>query len=562
MKREFYSTRKALLFLFTILPLLFFFDASSQQVARSMTYNSNNIPFWVYRPVGYNPNGQYPLIIFLHGYGERGPDNGDSLYKVKGLGIPNYIENGEKMAFTVDNKTDTFLVLSPQLFWWLGSWEPYYVDAMLQWAHDSLAVDFNRVYLTGLSLGGGGTWRYVCTSSANPPKFAAIAPVCGTPEYSSTGLCDLVQANTPVWAFHGIDDNVVPVSATNNAFDLIAQCNPPSTYDSIRTIYPPGPGHFIWDFAYDRTHNRQNPNLFEWFLSHSRASSNPCDTNSAPIAVAGNDATITTTTHTLSAWGSYDPGGGAISYQWSKISGPSVTMTGDIYATAQLSNLQVGTYVFKLRVTDNCGDSTLDSTQLIVQQLNCDNNNPPVAEAGNDLTINVNHYTLSSWNTYDPDGGSITSYHWTYVRGPGTEPTISGPMYATAEVSGLQNGVYTFKLVVTDECEAPGEDSIHVTVNLGQRVRNNNITQSNTDPTLLRIYPNPAYDRLYLSFSSIPKNRIKVSITDLAGHIVSISELQPQLISKGLDLAKLKQGVYIIQVESDGKKYTQRIVKK
>jgi len=561
MKPEFYSSKKTLPLLLITAFLFISFQAFSQQVARSMSYAGHTIPFWVYRPVGYNPNGQYPLIIFLHGLGERGPADGSQLNSVKGLAIPKYIDNGQIMAFTYNSHTDTFLVLSPQLLSGSNFWDPYYVDAMLSWAHDSLKVDNNRVYLTGLSLGGGGVWRYATTSFANAGKFAAIAPVCGTcsGDWTINGLCDLGQASTAVWAFHGDNDQVVGYGCTVSAINNMNSCTPEPIIEPKMTIYP-GQPHEIWDLAYDLGHTWNNPlNLFEWFLSHSR-SVNPCDTNTAPIAEAGNSTSITINSHTLSSWGSYDPGGGSITYKWTQKSGPATTIGGDIYATAQLSNLQVGTYVFNLRVTDNCGDYTDDTTVLEVRQLNCDTNTAPIAEAGNNLMINTTSYLLSSWGSYDPGGGSIT-YQWSNVSGP-TTPTISGPTYATAQVTGLINGTYVFKLIVTDECNATDEDNIEVQVNLSGRTRNNITETVAPAQSPLRMYPNPVGDRLYLSFATQPKERVKISVTDLTGRVFIITEIPAALVSKGLDLTRLKPGVYLVQVESDGKKHTQRIVRK
>src|SRR4029077_8854886 len=97
MKPEFYPVKRILRLLLTALPLLLIFAASAQQVAKSMVYQGNNIPFYQYKPVNYNPNTKYPLIIFLHGIGERGPDDGSNLSAVKTQAIPHYIDVGHPM---------------------------------------------------------------------------------------------------------------------------------------------------------------------------------------------------------------------------------------------------------------------------------------------------------------------------------------------------------------------------------------------------------------------------------------------------------------------------------
>ena len=126
---------------------------------------------------------------------------------------------GATMRFTVNGQTQSFLVLSPQLNYNYGSWQNFYVDEMLKYAKNNLRVDVNKIYLTGLSLGGGGTWKYASASTANASQFAAIAPVCGTCDYSN--LCNISQSNTPVWAFHALDDGVVGVGCTQGAISML-----------------------------------------------------------------------------------------------------------------------------------------------------------------------------------------------------------------------------------------------------------------------------------------------------------------------------------------------------
>ena len=303
--------------------ILLFISISSiaQQVPRGLTAaNGTFIGFWEYRPTDYdaNPNTRYPLIIFLHGIGERG-DGTTQLSYVLANAIPKYISQGSPMKFFVNGQWQTFLVLSPQLSTMYGSWENFYVDEMLNYAKQNLRVDTNRIYLTGLSLGGGGTWKYSTYSLENAQKFAAIATVCGTCDWSN--VCNLAQANTPVWSFHAQDDGVVGVGCTTGAISMLNSCNPPTP--PLMTIYPTG-NHYIWDKAYDTTHNLQNPNVYEWFLSHTRTNV-ALPPNVLPIANAGPDQSITLPVNsvTLNGSGSVDPDGNIIAYNWTKISGPS-----------------------------------------------------------------------------------------------------------------------------------------------------------------------------------------------------------------------------------------------
>src|SRR5688572_9217596 len=304
-------------------------DTGAQQVARGLTGPNNVfIGFYEYKPADYNanPSVKYPLIIFLHGLGERGNGTTD-LPNVLNIGIPRYIKDGHPMRFFWNGKWETFLVLSPQLSPSYGGWPGFYVDEMLRHARNTMRIDTNRIYLTGLSLGGGGVWQYAGSSLSNAKKFAAIAPVCGTCQ--SVNWCNFSTAKLPVWAFHSSDDGVVGAGCTNNAINNINNCNP--EVKPIKTLWPDG-NHWIWDRAYDREYNWQSPNLFEWFLGQNKS----LPVNKLPEAKAGADITTSTNpgTATLDGGSSTDADGSIDRYSWKKISGPNA---GNITAPSQAS---------------------------------------------------------------------------------------------------------------------------------------------------------------------------------------------------------------------------------
>src|SRR5690349_13934534 len=236
--------RKLLIGLVT---LICSYTTYAQQVAKGLTAaNGQFVGFYEYKPADYNPSKKYPLIIFLHGIGERGNGTTD-LIKVTWHAIPRMIAAGNTMTYK-NPKTgvmETFLVLSPQLSYNYGYWDLFYVDEMLKYAKQNLSVDLNRIYLTGLSAGGGGVWRYPNTSLANAQQFAAIAPVCGTCDWNPNTLAStIVAAKLGVWAFHAEDDYTVSVTCTKTAVDLINTMNPETP--AKKTIYPTG-GHYIWE---------------------------------------------------------------------------------------------------------------------------------------------------------------------------------------------------------------------------------------------------------------------------------------------------------------------------
>jgi predicted peptidase len=215
-----------------------------QQPHHFETQITRQLDYLLYLPKDYG-NGEagaklWPLILFLHGMGERG----SNLELVKKHGI----------ARIVDEHADfPFIAVSPQCpidSWW-GS-QTRVLKLLLDSVLADHAVDLNRVYLTGLSMGGYGAWAL---GIAHPEMFAAVAPVCGGGEPDR--VCAL--KNVPVWAFHGDADTVVELSESEKMVDALQACGG----DVKFTIYP-GVAHDSWTQTY------ANPELYDWFLSHKR----------------------------------------------------------------------------------------------------------------------------------------------------------------------------------------------------------------------------------------------------------------------------------------------------
>jgi predicted peptidase len=189
---------------------------------------------------GEKKDPKWPLILFLHGAGERGSD----LSLVKKHGPPKLIDQGKEFPF---------IVVSPQCP--ANSWWPEQVDALtalLDEIQSKYAVDAERVYLTGLSMGGFGTWTL---ATRYPERFAALAPICGGGDrYLVSRL-----KNVPVWVFHGEKDPVVPVQASRDMVEALKRAGGNVQF----TVYPEAQ-HDSWTETYN------NPKLYEWFLSHRR----------------------------------------------------------------------------------------------------------------------------------------------------------------------------------------------------------------------------------------------------------------------------------------------------
>lgn len=437
------------------------FCGFSQQVSKNIVAsNGVFIGFYEYKPADYSTATKYPLIIFMHGVSERG--NGtNELSRVMANGIPKYINRGNKMTFNWNGKTETFLVLSPQLSTSYGSWPAFYAEEMIQYAKQNLSIDTNRIIVTGLSLGGGGTWKFAIQSASNPKSIAALAPICGTQQSGDYG--NAARANLPVWAFHAENDKTVSVNCTNNQVNAINNSSP--AVKPLKTLWPTG-GHVIWDKAYDTTHNIQNPNIFEWFLAQNKS----LPVNQFPVANAGTDLSGTLNQNvTLSAALSKDNDGQIVRYIWKQVSGPviaSITNAVSASGNATVSGLTaIGSYQFELKTVDDRAASSSDivAVNVTAEIINPipDLNTAPIAHAGNDVTISSPSQSLDGNKSYDDK--KITSVRWVQLSGP-TTASIQNNRSLLATASGLIAGTYRFRLRVWDLEGLIGIDDVTVLV--------------------------------------------------------------------------------------------------
>ncbi len=417
----------------------------SQQVFK--TTPKSVIGFLEYLPPNYNSNSdKYPIVIFLHGLGERGPNSTDPSVVAGGSGLiskhgpPKHVKNGENFPF---------ILISPQLKNNYGNWPAAYVMEVIDYVKTYLRIDERKIHITGLSLGGGGAWLM---AQNYPQMFASVSPVCGASN-STAKACGLAAENLPVWAFHGDADPTVGVGKTITMVNAINACTPKPSPLAKMTIYP-GMKHNAWDPAYAPDHSNHNPNIYEWMMQFTNTVNNG---NKIPVANAGTDRWTTDKTYTLTASGT-DADGTITSYAWTKMSGPACTMSSANTKSLALSGLNKGTYVFKVTVTDNAGDKDSDYVTLNVHSA-------PVANAGPDvaITLPANSVTLNGSGT-DSDG-TIASYAWSFVSGPAT-PTLANATSKSVTVSALNTpGTYTFQLQVKDNRGGTATDNVVVTVN-------------------------------------------------------------------------------------------------
>jgi gliding motility-associated-like protein len=404
-----------------------------------------------YLPPGYSTSTElYPCIIFLHGSGERGSGSATDLAKVTGNGPPKHIKNGHTMCFTVNGKTECFIVLSPQTIKW--SWKDDVVP-FVKYALQTYRIDPERVYITGLSMGGEGTWFSACFDDNEPNLYAAMGVMCG--RASRTDGCNVAKKKVSVWAFHGSADTAIPLNAGYNPILGMISCGG----DYIWTVYAGVSHGGCWDRGYRTDHLYHNPNLYEWFLGHRRVDPGP----RAPNVNAGPDVTITlpVTTATLTGTAK-DPDGTVVSTLWKQTSGPNTaTITTPGALSSTFTGLISGTYLFTFTATDNDGMTETDwATIKVLPSLS---KLPPIANAGIDKSITAPVSTISITGSGTDSDGTITGYLWKQDSGPNTA-TLAGTTTTTLNASNLIVGTYTFSLTVTDNDALKGTDQVIVKV--------------------------------------------------------------------------------------------------
>ena len=185
-------------------------------------------PFYYveYLPKDYDPAKEYPLVLFLHGAGERVQDPHQAMFH----GYMKYVRE--------QGKEYPFIFIAPQCIgnaYW-GSYTES-LSAFLDYVLETYAVDRRRVYLTGLSMGGTGTWMF---AMARPNTFAAIMPVCGSGIYWN--VANLLK--TPIYMVHGDCDTCVPIS---DSVEMLTSINSRGGNAKLKICY--GVGHDAWNYA-------------------------------------------------------------------------------------------------------------------------------------------------------------------------------------------------------------------------------------------------------------------------------------------------------------------------
>lgn len=246
-----------------LLPLLFTaisFAAETGFLDREVSVNGQLFRYQVYVPRDYRADRAWPVILFLHGAGESG-DNGLTQTLI---GLPAAIRKNPERFPAI-----AVLPQSSPKRWWTDTIEQDQALAALDKSMREFHADPDRVYLTGLSKGGFGTWHL---AGREPGRFAAIAPICGgvalpKPLLERFGLKESefptneemarkIGAKMPVWVFHGADDKTVPAELSREMTSALKALGSGVKYTEYE-----GVGHNSWDKAYG------DPEFATWLLA-------------------------------------------------------------------------------------------------------------------------------------------------------------------------------------------------------------------------------------------------------------------------------------------------------
>lgn len=221
-----------------------------EQVEAALTTSDNaSVPYLIYLPENYTASDErFPLMLFLHG---RGESNGP-LSLVAKWGPPQLVAAGQDFPF---------ILISPQCptddSWARPSQQARLLE-LLQHIIASYHVDESRIYLTGLSMGGYGSWRL---AADHPQKFAAVVPVCGGGNPADAAALK----SLPIWVFHGDQDRAVPFARSVEMVDAIRAAGG----ESIRFTSLEHIGHNSWSATY------ASPELYEWLAKQHRTAATP-----------------------------------------------------------------------------------------------------------------------------------------------------------------------------------------------------------------------------------------------------------------------------------------------
>ncbi len=260
--------------------------------------NSNVAGFWQGVPARYNlTTKKYPLILFIHGIGELGT----SLSRMNCCGLPSHLYRKTFPAnFNVGGVNHSFIVMAPQFKVRPSAAQ---MQSVIDYAKRRFRIDETRIYVTGLSLGGGSTWDYSAVYGQNA---AAIVPVCGGTRPTTTMAANIATKNLPIWGLYSSADRAVPVQWGKDFFSWIDARNTLFAPKTKLTVWTDASHNTTWVRAFNPATKVDGYSIYQWMLLHKRGtitggSTTPpppppppptTSTNQLPVARTSADRTI------------------------------------------------------------------------------------------------------------------------------------------------------------------------------------------------------------------------------------------------------------------------------
>ncbi|HVW60464.1 MAG TPA: T9SS type A sorting domain-containing protein [Puia sp.] len=551
------------------LAFLFFAPGLLFSQKRTLTAYPNTIVdsyihgFYTSLPASYNSGSKkYPLLIFIHGIGEIGDGSAAALPAVLRNGPPmqiNYQVNKNTNAnfpdpVTVNGQSFEFIVVCPQLNTWAGQ---VAVNDMINYAIRNYRVDTGKIYLTGLSMGGGIAWEYPGYSAAMYGKrLAGLLVVAGASTPVIQRADEIVKAHLPVWATANSVDPTVPPSYTTDYIKLLNQegANPAPWM----TIFP-DQGHGGWVKTYGAPGQpgvvQNGLNVYQWMLQYKREGDNVVidKPSGAPTLTvnAGGDQTIALPNRANLTGSATATNSTVSSYKWAQVSGPAIAYFNNSGAPqTQVTGLVAGTYVFKLTATGSTGLTASDQVTITATSSGA----PTITvNAGADQTITLpSRANLAGSAT--ATNTTIASYKWTQVSGPAIA-YFNNSGAAQTQATGLIAGTYVFKLTATGATGLIASDQLTITTKTAARA----LTSDSIDAGgTITLYPNPvqADQQFVVEGRGWQEGTLKFLIYDMNGKVVKqlVLENTTGFFRQSIPVTGLAKGAYVLAITREGER--------
>ncbi len=405
---------------------------------RTYTDADGSTPYRLFTPRNYNPAARYPVVLFLHGAGEQGTNNTSQLNN-NANGALVFVQGPAGTSDTTYETAYPCFMVAPQTS---NGWTPAMRRAHLRAIIDGLVAEFSidpdRIYLTGLSMGGNGSWDQL---AQNPTLYAAAVPICGWGAGNYAAF-----KHVPLWVFHSANDPTVGVSGSDDVVNALRN----NGGDPIYTRYATG-AHASWTEAY------KNPHLVPWVMSQRRGTA-PALNPALRIASAQHGATAS-----LSGWSSSTAAPTALTWVRTDLGSgtgsPATpgTVTGTTAWSATALPLRNGTNTFRIQATGtsfsslNGGVTTFSDTLVISH----------TAPTGDTTAPSLALSTPTTTSTYSTatqplaltgtayDNTAVTNVTWSSDR-TGLSGTATGTTVWSTPALALMNGANQLTLTARD----------------------------------------------------------------------------------------------------------------